>query len=54
MNNETAMCESFPREQFNGEDCIIIPLSQIIGVEINNYLDTDKVVNIVITVIGRR
>ena len=54
MNSETAICESFPREQFNGEDCIIIPISQIISVELNNYIDPYRVPEIVLTVIGRR
>ncbi len=54
MNSENAMCESFPREQFNGEDCIIIPISQILSVEFHNYMDPYKVPEIVLTVIGRR
>lgn len=54
MNSENAICESFPREQFNGEDCIIIPISQIVSVEFNNYMDSIKVPEIVLTVVDRR
>lgn len=54
MNSENAMCESFPREQFNGEDCIIIPIRQIVSIEFNHCMDSYEVPEIVLTVIGWR